>query len=114
MASAWVSLSLKRAISADFGIVLCANDPDDLIDVEVRDEQPLENVQALLDARKTILEPTSDCLLAKFEPVGKQTLEIVNARQPVESDDVHVDALRSLQRGRGEQVRHQRIRIDIA
>ena len=55
MSSAWSSLSLKRAIRRGFRLVLGADDADHFVEVEERDQQAFEHVQAAFD----LLEPVA-------------------------------------------------------
>ena len=96
------------------GCVLFPDDGDDFIDAEIRNQQAIENVQAISDDLQAVTQAIPDRVLAKFEPFPEYLHQPEQARASVQADDVHVDAQRSLQRRRGEQVRHQFLDIDAA
>jgi hypothetical protein len=94
------------------GFVLAADDADHLIQVEKRDQQAFQQVQAALDLVEAVLEAAGHRIGAEIQPLAKERLESLHLRAAVEPDDVQVDAEALFQVGRGEQMPHQLFGID--
>ncbi len=84
----------------------------DLVEIQVGDQQAVEDMQARIEHLEPVLQPANHGRLAEFQPLEQHLLQAHHARAPVESDDVEIDAVVSLEIGRREQVRHQRVGID--
>ena len=93
-----------------FGIVLVADDLDDLIDVKVDNQQPFQNVQALQHAVQAMLQTAAHRLGAELQPLLQHGPQVLHLRAPVQADHVEIDAIRALQVGGGKQVRHHGVR----
>ena len=97
-----------------FWLLLGPDDADDFVEVQVRDQQPIKDVQARIELLEPVLEAAHHGRLAKLQPLEQQLLQSHHARAPIEPDDVEVDPIIALEVGRREQVRHQRDGIDAA
>ena len=87
--------------------VLGADDADDFIQVEKRDQQAFQQVQAALDLLQAVLQAAGDRVAAERQPLGQQHPQVLDLRAAVQPDDVEIDPVALLQVGRGEQVAHQ-------
>ncbi len=94
------------------GLVLLADDADHLVDVEVGGEQPLEDMQAVLDLAQTVLETPAHRGTTEAQPLAEQVGQRHHPRAAVQADHVHVDADVLLEVGGSEEMRHQRLDID--
>ncbi len=94
------------------GLILGADDADDLVQVEERDQQAFQQVQAAIDLLQPVLEPAGDGFVAEAEPFGQQHLQVLDLRTPVQADDVEVDPVALFQVGGGEQMAHQLFDVD--
>ena len=92
-------------------LVLAADDADDLVQVQERGQQAVENVQPGLDALEAVLQAPAHGFGAELEPLLEQLLQVVHPRPAVETDHVQVHAIAALKIGGGEQVRHQLHRV---
>ena len=88
-----------------------ADDLDDLVDVEDRDEQPLDEVQALLAAREPEAAAAGDDLDAVVEVDLQQLLEPERLRLALDERDV-VDAERVLERRQPVELLEHRLRVE--
>ncbi len=85
-------------VRAPLGVVGGADDLDDLVDVEDRDEQALDEVQSLAPAGQSVLRAPRDHGDAVPHVDVEQLAEAQGARRPVDERDV-VDAEAVLERG---------------
>ncbi len=69
IASAWISVSLKRAMSFCLGIVLEADDADHLVDVEEGNEIAVQHLEAMLDLVQPELRAPHQHVDAVLEPL---------------------------------------------
>src|SRR5690606_26491141 len=69
-------------------VIARADELDDLVDVEDRDEQAVHEVQALLATRETVLAATRHDLDAVVEVDLQQLLEAERLRAPLDERDV--------------------------
>ena len=88
------------------------DDRDDLVDVEERDEQALQDVQPVVDLIEAMLGPAAHRRDAKLQPLGEDRFQIRLSRAVVEPHHGHVDPVAPLQIRRREQVRHQPLDVD--
>ena len=88
---------LAQARARLLAVVRGADDLDDLVDVEDRDEQTLDEVQALLAPREAVAAAPGHDLDAVVEVDPQQLLEPERLRLPLDEGDV-VDAERVLER----------------
>ena len=92
-------------------VVRGADDLDDLVDVEDRDEQTLDEVQALLAAREAVAAAPGDDLDAVVEVDPQQLPEPERLRLPFDEGDV-VDAERVLEGRQPVQLVEHRLRVE--
>ena len=112
IASACSSDSLKRAISTGFGSSSRRMMRITSSMLRYAIEVAVEDVDARVDVIVAMLQPPAHRLDAELQPLAQQVLERVKPRPAVEADHVHVHAVRALQIGRGEEVRHHLVEID--
>ena len=94
-----------------FAVVRCADDLDDLVDVEDRDQQTLDEVQALLAPREAEEASPRDDLDAVVEVHPQQLAQAERLRLPGDEGDV-VDAERVLERGQPVEVIEDGLRVE--
>ena len=80
------------------GVVARADDLDDLVDVEDRDQEALDQVQPFLAARQAVLGASGDHADAVIEVDAKQFAQAEGLRSAVDQGDV-VDAEAVFERG---------------
>jgi hypothetical protein len=84
---------------------------DDFVDIQIRDQQAVEDVQPARDPIEPILQPAPHGRKAELQPLLEQCLEPEHLRAAVEADDVQVHAHAALEICRREQVTHQRVDV---
>ena len=89
------------------GLVLAPDDADHLVEIEIRRQQAIEDVQALGDLVEPELQPARDGGGAERQPLVEQVAQAHHLGLALERDHVDVHAIVALEiRGR-EQVRHE-------
>ena len=89
------------------GLVLATDDADHFVEIEVRRQQAIEDVQSLVDLVEPELQPARDGGGAECEPLVEQVAQAQHLGLALERDHVDVHAIVALEiRGR-EQVRHE-------
>ena len=94
-----------------FGMILRAHDADHFIEIQIRNEHAIEDVQPSVQLREPVIQAPGDSRLAELQPFQQQLLQAHHTRPAVQCDDVEVYPVIALQIGGGEQVRHQRRRV---
>src|SRR5690606_40979903 len=87
------------------------DDLDDLVDVENRDEQALDQVQPLFSPSKSVSAAACDDLQPMADIDAQHLLETERPRLPLDEGDV-VDAERVLQRREPVQLLEYRVRVE--
>ena len=96
------------------GLVLAADDLDDLVEVEIGDEVAAEHFQAMLDLRQPELGAAHQHLAAVIEPLAQGLGEADHLRDAALHQHVHVERNAAFQLGELEQRFHQQLGIDGA
>ena len=94
------------------GFVLAADDPDHFVQVEERDQETFQQVQAPFDLVEPVVEAAGHGVDAEREPLAEERLQVLDLRTPVQADHVEIDAETLLQVGGREQVAHQLLGVD--
>ena len=89
------------------GLVLAPDDADHLVEIEIRRQQAIEDVQSLGDLVEPELQPARDGGGAEREPLVEQVAQAHHLGLALERDHVDVHAIVALEIRRGEQVRHE-------
>ena len=90
---------------------LRADELDDLVDVEDRDEQALDEVELVLGLAQPVGGPAPDDVDAELDVVAEQVLEAEGLRLAVDERDV-VDAERVLHRRELEELLEDRLGVE--
>src|SRR3546814_6114519 len=94
------------------GLILAADDADHFIEVEKRDQQAVEQMQAALDLAQPMAQAAAHGVDAKAQPFAEQQLEVLDLRPAIEADHIEVDPVALFQVGGGEQMPHQLLDIN--
>src|SRR3546814_8387072 len=76
-------------------------------DVCSSDLQAFEDVQAIVDLGKPMIDALGHGREAIVQPLAENLLEILHARPAIETDHVEIDAIAAFEIGGREQMRHQ-------
>ncbi len=94
------------------GFVFRAHDADHLVEVEVRDVQAFEQVQAPFDLVEAVAQAAFHGRMAEAQPFLENLAQVLDLRPAVEADHVEVDPVAAFQVGAREQVLHHRVDVD--
>ena len=94
------------------GLILLADDADDLVDVEVCDQQAAEDFQPPLDLRQPVARAADQNFLAMLQPLDEDALERQHVRHLAARQDVHVEREAAFELGQLENGFHQQCRVD--
>src|SRR6185437_5508495 len=103
--------NLAQALLGGGGVVAGADDLDDLVDVEQRDEDAVDQVQPVLPLAAAELAAAPDDVDAVLDVDAEQVLEAEGARLAVDEGDV-VDAERLLHRRQPVQLGEDGLRVE--
>ncbi len=84
---------------------------NDLVDVQIRRQQPFEDMQPLDDLIQAVLQTPAHGGRAIGQPFGQQITQILDLRRAVQANDVDIGAYVLFQPGGGEQMRHHGLGI---
>ena len=94
------------------GLVFVAHDADDVVEMQVGGEQPLDEVQPAADSFQPVFEAAAHGGDAEAQPFGQKLGQAMHPRAAIQADDVEVQAVAALQVGGGEEVAHQALDVD--
>ena len=94
------------------GLILGADDPDDLVDIGKGYEQAFQDMDLPDDLVVAVLEPHLHRLQPVVEPFLQQGLEVEYPRPAIEPDHVQVHPVAAFEVRGGEQVVHERVQVD--
>ena len=95
-----------------FRLVLLADDANDLIDIEKRNEIALKNMEPALNPFQPMLQATLDRRLSEGQPLLKDGDQRLHRRPAVDTDHVEVHAVGALKISSGKQVAHHPVEIN--
>ena len=114
MASAWMSERVKKAIRAGFGMVLLADDADDLVEVEVDGEVAVEDLEAAFDGGQAVAGAAFEDDQAVIEPGADDGAEAEHHGGVIDGQHVHVQGETRFELGGAEQCFHEHFGLDGA
>ena len=85
---------------------------DHLVDIEEGDQQALEQMKPVAYLAETEFESPAYCLETVLEPLLQHLAQVLDLGPAVDANHVEVDAVGTLEIGRGKQVRHHPFDID--
>ena len=96
------------------GLVLVADDLDDLVEVQIGDEIAAEHFEPMLDLLEAEIRAPQQHLAAMREPLGERLGEADHPRNAPLHQDVHVERDAAFELGELEQRLHQQLGVDRA
>ena len=96
------------------GLVLVADDLDDLVEVEIGDQEAAEHFEPVVDLRQPMLRAPHQHLAAMVEPFVQDLGQAHDLGDPALGQHVHVERDAALELGQLEQRLHQDAGIDRA
>ena len=94
------------------GLVLGANNVNDLVDIQEGNQVAFEDMNALEDTRQAMFQPPAHGLGAEGQPLPQDAVQAFHPRPAVDADHIQVYPVGALQIGAGEQVAHQGLAIN--
>ena len=95
-------------------LVLTTDDRNNFIDIEVRNQQAIEDMQAVEHLVEAVLQTPGHCSDTELQPFLQQGTQILDSRAPVQTDHVHIDPVAAFQIRGCKQVQHDGFDIDPA
>ena len=96
------------------GLILGADDVDDLVEVQIGDEETAEDLQPLLDLGEAVLRAANEHVLLVVEPLDENVLQAEHVGDRALGEHVHVEGDAALELGELEEALHQQGRVDVA
>ena len=95
-----------------FRLVLCPDNLDHLVNIEISDHQTFKDMQAVQDLIEPELQSTQHGILSEFQPFIQQIQQRPDSWFAINTDHVEVNAIGPLQVSCRKEVRHNLVNID--
>ena len=114
IASAWTSLKSQRAHHLGLRVVGLADDADHLVEIEVDDDLPAQDLDAAGDRGEPVAAAALQHIAAMVEKGLQRLLQAHHPRHAGGVEHVEVERHPDFELGQAEQLLHQHLGIDVA